>query len=208
MLKEPRTYEIMRPEDVGLTKTDLVLGKHSGRAALADRIKTLGYELTPEQVQSIFGEFKVLADKKKEVYDGDLVSLIENQIQGTVEDEWSLLDYAATLHCGTRPHVTVTLQKGNLRETADSVIGDGPVDAAFGAIEKITGVTLNCKEFSIKATTIGINASAEATIEVEHAGESYRGRAVAMDSLEAAIKAILNATNRAQATKRAELAKK
>jgi 2-isopropylmalate synthase len=208
MLKEPRTYEIMRPEDVGLTKTDLVLGKHSGRAALADRIRTLGYNLTPEQVQLVFNDFKVLADKKKEVYDGDLVSLIENQLNGAVGEEWSLLDYTATLHCGNRPHVTVTLQKGSLRETADSVIGDGPVDAAFGAIEKITGVTLVCKEFAIKATTIGINASAEATIEVEHNGDSFRGKAVAMDSLEAAIKAILNATNRAQATKRSELVKR
>jgi 2-isopropylmalate synthase len=75
MLKERRTYEIMRPEDVGLSKTDLVLGKHSGRAALADRAKALGYHLTGEQLQSVFEEFKVLADKKKEIYDGDIAAL-------------------------------------------------------------------------------------------------------------------------------------
>ncbi|MFM7564699.1 MAG: 2-isopropylmalate synthase [Planctomycetota bacterium] len=208
MLKEPRTYEIMRPEDVGLQKTDLVLGKHSGRAALADRIRSLGYELNAEEVLAIFNEFKLLADRKKEVSDSDIVGLIEQQLPETGEEEWSLVDYTANLRCGNRPHVTVTLQRGGLRETADSVIGDGPVDAAFGAIEKITGVTLNCKEFSIKATTIGINASAEASIEVEHQGHEYRGQAVAMDSLEATIKAILNATNRAVAGNKREAVKR
>jgi 2-isopropylmalate synthase len=79
MLKERRTYEIMRPEDVGLERTDLVLGKHSGRAALADRAKALGYQLTPEQLQTVFERFKVLADRKKEIYDGDIAALCEQQ---------------------------------------------------------------------------------------------------------------------------------
>lgn len=96
MLKEPSTYEIMRPEDVGVAKTDLVLGKHSGRAALADRARALGYRLTGEQIQSVFDEFKKLADKKKEIYDGDIVSLIQQQIQDVQEEEWSLVDFEAT----------------------------------------------------------------------------------------------------------------
>ena len=79
MLKERRTYEIMRPEDVGLERTDLVLGKHSGRAALADRAKALGYQLTPEQLQTVFERFKLLADRKKEIYDGDIAALCEEQ---------------------------------------------------------------------------------------------------------------------------------
>src|SRR5204863_7742196 len=81
MLKERTTYEIMLPEDVGFTATDLVLGKHSGRAALADRAAAMGYHLTAEQLQSVFEQFKVLADKKKEVYDADIASLIERQIR-------------------------------------------------------------------------------------------------------------------------------
>ena len=94
MLKERSTYEIMRPEDVGFADTDLVLGKHSGRAALADRAKTLGFTLTGEQVQSVFVEFKKLADRKKEIYDSDITALIEMEILGaTDEQEWALVNY-------------------------------------------------------------------------------------------------------------------
>ena len=92
MLKERRTYEIMRPEDVGLAKTDLVLGKHSGRAALADRAKALGYHLTGEQLQTVFEQFKVLADKKKEVYDADIAALIEQEIRD-VPETWTIAGY-------------------------------------------------------------------------------------------------------------------
>ena len=96
--RSARTYEIMRPEDVGFAKTDLVLGKHSGRAALADRAKALGYHLTAEQLQTVFEQFKVLADKKKEIYDGDIAALIEQQMQAVTE-LWSLVSYEVT--CGT-----------------------------------------------------------------------------------------------------------
>jgi 2-isopropylmalate synthase len=91
MLKERRTYEIMQPEDVGFQATDLVLGKHSGRAALSDRAKALGYTLTGEQLHVVFDEFKKLADKKKEIYDGDIIALIEQQMHGAPgEVEWKL----------------------------------------------------------------------------------------------------------------------
>ncbi|MEM9646590.1 MAG: 2-isopropylmalate synthase, partial [Planctomycetota bacterium] len=96
MLKERSTYEIMSPESVGFTKTDLVLGKHSGRAALADRAKQLGLTLTGEQLQEVFERFKQLADKKKEIYDGDIVALVQQQISGSVQEEWSLVDYEVT----------------------------------------------------------------------------------------------------------------
>src|SRR5438132_2280904 len=111
MLKERSTYEIMRPEDVGLSKTDLVLGKHSGRAALADRAKALGYHLTGEQLQTVFEEFKVLADKKKEVYDGDIAALCEQQIL-EVPETWTLSSYQ--VNCGTavKPAVRLTLKRG------------------------------------------------------------------------------------------------
>ena len=140
MLKEPSTYEIMRPEDVGIAKTDLVLGKHSGRAALADRARTLGYRLTGEQVQSVFDEFKKLADKKKEIYDGDIVSLIQQEIQDVKEEEWSLVDFQVTSGTDQSPQVRLTLKQGNQAFTEELSEGDGPVDAAFLATEKITGI--------------------------------------------------------------------
>src|SRR6185369_11823045 len=108
MLKEPSTYEIMRPEDVGFTKTDLVLGKHSGRAALADRAKALGYHLSPEQLDSVFNEFKKLADKKKEIYDGDIAALIEER-NASAEDQWRLVGYRVEAATGKPPVVTLTL---------------------------------------------------------------------------------------------------
>ncbi len=94
MLKERSTYEIMSPAEVGFSKTDLVLGKHSGRAALADRAKTLGFTLTGEQLMVVFEQFKLLADKKKEIYDGDIMALVQQQISGSVdEQQWTLVDY-------------------------------------------------------------------------------------------------------------------
>src|SRR6185369_2183121 len=107
MLKERSTYEIMRPEDVGFAKTDLVLGKHSGRAALADRVKALGYHLTGEQLQTVFEQFKQLADKKKDIYDGDVAALCELQFHDVLQT-WSLVSYH--IDCGTAIKPTVTLK--------------------------------------------------------------------------------------------------
>ena len=105
MLKERTTYEIMRPEDVGLSKTDLVLGKHSGRAALGDRARELGYHLTGEQLQDMFDSFKQLADKKKEIYDGDIHALIQQHIHGGGETEngWSLIAFDVKSTSGETP---------------------------------------------------------------------------------------------------------
>lgn len=196
MLKEPRTYEIMRPEDVGWTKTDLVLGKHSGRAALADRAKTLGFTLTAEQLQSLFEEFKKLADKKKDVYDGDIVALIEEQIHGAPSEEWSLVAFEVTSGTGHKPHVRLTLRRGDNDITEELTDGDGPIDAAFLATEQITGIKLRCKDYQVRSTTLGHDALAEVTLEVEHNGQAVRGRGVSTDTVEATVKAILHAANR------------
>ncbi|HMP05298.1 MAG TPA: 2-isopropylmalate synthase, partial [Lacipirellulaceae bacterium] len=112
MLKEPSTYEIMRPEDVGFTKTDLVLGKHSGRAALAARAKALGYHLTPQQLDAVFTEFKKLADKKKEIYDGDIAALIEER-NTSIADQWQLVGYSVAAATGQAPRATLTLSRGD-----------------------------------------------------------------------------------------------
>ncbi|TWU64958.1 MULTISPECIES: 2-isopropylmalate synthase [Crateriforma] len=196
MLKERSTYEIMSPEEVGFTKTDLVLGKHSGRAALADRAKTLGLTLTGEQLQQVFERFKDLADKKKEIYDGDIIALVQQQISGNVPEEWSLVDYEVTSSRNKTPKVSVTLRKGGEEHTAQAEQGDGPIDAAFWAVEKITGVQLICKDFQVRSATLGRDAIGEVNLEVEYKGQSYRGIGVSTDSVESTILAMLNALNR------------
>ena len=196
MLKEPTTYEIMRPEDVGFAKTDLVLGKHSGRAALADRAKALGYQLTGEQLQSVFADFKLLADRKKEIYDGDITALIENQLRGVLDEEWTLVSFRVTSATGTTPQVQLTLRHGDQEFSEEISDGDGPIDAAFLATEKITGVKLVCKDYQVRSATLGHDALGEVTLEVEHNGKTHRARGVSTDTVEATVLAILNAVNR------------
>ncbi|MEM6981058.1 MAG: 2-isopropylmalate synthase [Planctomycetota bacterium] len=196
MLKERSTYEIMSPEEVGFSKTDLVLGKHSGRAALADRAKQLGFTLSGEQLQVVFERFKDLADKKKEIYDGDIMALVQQQISGASHDAWSLVDYEVTSAMGKTPSVRVTLRRGDETFTQAVDQGDGPIDAAFWAVEKITGIELVCKDFRVRSATLGRDAIGEVNLEVEHGGKTYRGMGVSTDSVESTIAAMLNAINR------------
>jgi len=196
MLKNPLTYEIMRPEDVGFQKTDLVLGKHSGRAALADRARHLGYNLTAEHLQQVFDQFKTLADKKKELYDGDIVALIQKQISGKVLEAWSLVSFEVTSGTSLQPKVRLTLKHGADQFTEEVQEGDGPIDAAFWAVERITGVKFICRDYRVKSATVGRDALGEVTVEVEHDGESYRGVGLSTDTVESTILAMLNAVNR------------
>ncbi len=203
MLKERTTYEIMRPEDVGFTKTDLVLGKHSGRAALADRAKALGYHLTHEQLDAVFTEFKVLADKKKEIYDGDIAALVEQQIY-TASDRWTLVSYEVTSGTARQPKVTLRLRHGEEEHTTEMACGDGPIDAIFLAMEELTGIAVECKDFSVHSVTVGKDAQGEVLVQVEYQGRLYRGRGVSTDSVEASAKAFLNAINRIATTHQGE----
>lgn len=204
MLKEPRTYEIMRPEDVGWAKSDLVLGKHSGRAALADRAKAMGYHLTPEQLNAVFEQFKLLADKKKDIYDADLAALIEQQMH-IIPDQWTLASYRLRSGTGQTPEVTLEVRRGQevLRTTVAA--GDGPIDAVFLAIEKLTGISVVCKDFRVHSVTVGKDAQGEVMVLVEHGNQTYRGRGVSTDSVEASALAFLNAINRIAVTQRAEV---
>jgi 2-isopropylmalate synthase len=196
MLKERTTYEIMRPEDVGFTQTDLVLGKHSGRAALADRAKALGYHLTGEHLLEVFDEFKKLADKKKEVYDADIAALIDKQISSD-EDQWQLVAYEVHATDKASPNVSVKLRRGNEEQSKTVAVGDGPLDALFHAIEEITGTSVAVRDFRVHSVTRGKDAQGESTIEVEHKGRVYRGRGVSTDTVEAGTRAFLNAVNKA-----------
>src|SRR5688572_26314473 len=195
MLKERTTYEIMRPEDVGFAQTDLVLGKHSGRAALADRAKALGYHLSGEQLQQVFEEFKKLADKKKDVYDADIAALIDKRLT-VAADVWNLVAYEVQATGKGEPSVSVTLRRGENELSKSTTGGDGPLDALFRTIEEITGTTVVVRDFRVHSVTRGKDAQGESTIEVEHEGRVYRGRGVSTDTVEAATLAFLNAVNR------------
>ena len=196
MLKERSTYEIMSPADVGFSKTDLVLGKHSGRAALADRAKSLGFTISGEALNDVFAKFKELADKKKEIYDGDVIALLQERIAGGDNPTWALVDYRVAAARGQTPEVTLTLRGGDGEQTATVSQGDGPIDAAFYAVEKITGVELVCKDFSVRSATLGRDAIGEVNLEVEYRGKTFRGVGVSTDSVESTILAMLNAINR------------
>ncbi|HPP53397.1 MAG TPA: 2-isopropylmalate synthase, partial [Thermoguttaceae bacterium] len=195
ILKERTTYEIMRPEDVGFTTTQLVLGKHSGRAALADRARALGYRLTGDQLNAIFEEFKILADKKKEIYDADIAALIEQEI-AQVPDRWTFEAYRVSTGSGQTPQVWLRLRRGDQLQETELHGGDGPIDAVFLAIEKLTRLSVVCKDFRVHSVTLGKDAQAEVTVEVEYQDQIYRGRGLSTDSVEASARAFLNAINR------------
>lgn len=195
MLKEPSTYEIMRPEDVGFTKTDLVLGKHSGRAALSDRAKALGYHLTSEQLDAVFTEFKILADKKKEIYDGDIAALIEER-NTKIEDQWQFSSYRVEAATHRPPVATLTLVRSGGEHSTTVTDGDGPLDALFRAIEEITDVHAVLRDYRVQAATRGKDAQGETLVELDHNGRTYRGRGVSTDTVEAGVRAYVNAVNR------------
>lgn len=196
MLKERSTYEIMRPEEVGVPKTDLVLGKHSGRTALRDRVNELGYHLTEAQLEILFVDFKALADKKKEVYDEDLVVLIEKHIQD-VTAHWSLVSLHTTAGTNVIPTATVSIRRPDGQEVTDAATGDGPVDAIFKAVERVTGIAANLREFAVRGVTSGKDAQGEVSLEleVESDARSFRGRAASTDIIEASAEAYINAVN-------------
>ena len=199
VLKEPSTYEIMRPEDVGLTKSDLVLGKHSGRAALADRAQAMGYRLSKEQVNSLFEQFKILADKKKEIYDADIAALIDQQM-AAVPEMWTLDSYELCSGTGKTPEVTLRVRRGDKTLSTQIAGGDGPIDAVFLAIEKLTAMPVVCIDFRVHSVTVGKDAQGEVVVQLEFGGELFRGRGVSTDSVEASAKAFLSAINRIAAS--------
>ncbi len=196
MLKEPSTYEIMRPEDVGFLKTDLVLGKHSGRAALSDRARALGFSISAEQLQNVFERFKELADKKKEIYDGDIAALIQQEISGKTDEAWRLVSFQVSSGTDRKPKVSLVLAHEGQEKTQEVEQGDGPIDAAFWAVERLTGYKVVCKEFRVASATLGRDALGEVQLQVEHAGQVYKGVGVSTDTVEATILAMLNAINR------------
>ncbi len=196
MLKNVLTYEIMKPQDVGVRSTDLVLGKHSGRNALRERLDKLGYRLTTEELDKVFGAFKELADRKKEIYDGDLDALVEKLSLGTGPGRWQLVSIHAVSGTSAAPSAAVCLQMKDGRRYEDAAVGDGPVDAVFKSIERITGVKAELKDFRVLSMTPGEDAQGEVLIEAEHDGRTYGGRGVSTDIIVASAQAFLEVVNR------------
>lgn len=194
ILKERTTYEIMRPQDVGVPKSRLVLGKHSGRHAFKDKLRGLGYDLSENEVDTAFSKFKQLADKKKCVFDEDIEALVDEQI--TSIPQVFVLDYF-NVTSGTRtiPTATVRLRKGK-KILQDASCGDGPVDAACKAIDRITGIKGELSDYELRAVTGGKDALGEVTVRVKSGKRIVTGRASSTDIIEASVKAYLNGINK------------
>jgi 2-isopropylmalate synthase len=196
MLKERSTYEIMNPEDVGLSRTELVLGKHSGRHALRQRVRDLGYHLTEPQLNRVFEGFKVLADRKKEIYDADIEALAEAEIHGSNVATWTLESFHTSAGTGSIPAAAVCLRHVDGSKVQEAACGDGPVDAVFKTIERITGITVELSDYKVRSVTVGEDAQGEATVEVKHNGKSMQGRGISTDIIEASALAFLQVINR------------
>jgi 2-isopropylmalate synthase len=195
MLQHASTYEIMRPEDVGISHSNLVLGKHSGRHAFRDRVHELGFELDDFETNRAFQEFKKLADKKKDVYDGDIEAIILN-VDGTSSGPWKLQALSVQTNSEQPSEATVTLVAESGETATGSATADGPVAAAFQALEQVTGVQLTLKNFELHSASMGEDAQGEVTVTVEHNGTSYRGNGTSVDIVEAGSRACLEVMNR------------
>jgi 2-isopropylmalate synthase len=201
ILKKRETYEIMDPEEVGWGGTELPLTKHSGRAAMAARLKHLGFEMTDADVAAIFARFKEIGDKKKFVYDDDLTALVEGHIT-EVPETWSL-DYLS-VSSGNKlvPTATVRLKKQNGKKGGEEIlqdagIGDGPVDAALKAIDRLTQTRGKLMDYSLRAVSQGKDALGEVTVKVDFGNkELVTGKGASTDVIEASARAYLNAVNR------------
>jgi 2-isopropylmalate synthase len=195
VIKNPQTYEIMTPLSVGVPENTLVLGKHSGRHALSKRYAELGYRLSKEELDKAYKIFTQLADKKKDIYDADLIAIVQDEVAQIPE---AFTFDSLQFFGGTQltPTATIRLKKGN-ELIQDSAIGDGPVDAACKAIDRITKIKGKMTNYSIHAITKGKDAMGEVLIQIEHRGTSYSGRSASTDVVEASAKAYLNAINRA-----------
>src|SRR5210317_942538 len=194
MLKNAETFEIMRPEDVGLSETNLVMGKHSGRAALRSKLEDLGYSLGDNQLKDVFVRFKELADRKKEVYDEDLIALMR---AGEDAENDHITLKSLRVVCGTDEPQTaeMTLVIGR-KEVSTTAAGDGPVDATFNAVKALYGHKARLQLYQVHAVTEGTDAQATVSVRMEENGNIATGQSADTDTVVASAKAYLNALNR------------
>jgi 2-isopropylmalate synthase len=195
MMSHPSTYEILRPEDVGLSRSHLVLGKHSGRHAFRERVAALGFELDELELNRVFEDFKALADKKKELFDGDIEALVL-RAEGSAAGPWQLTELSTETKSGGPAHAVVRLTHADGRSVERSASGDGPVDAAFKAIEAATGIAVVLRKFEVHAVSEGEDAQGEARVYVEYNRRTYRGASVSTNIVESGTRAFLEVINR------------
>jgi len=193
MLKNRETFEVMKPEDVGLTGTSLPLGKHSGRAALRDKLEKLGYELGDNQLKDIFVRFKELADRKKEVFDDDLIALM--RVSEGAEDQLKLVDMTVICGTGTPAKASMTMSIDGVTKSIETT-GDGPVDAAFNAVKGLFDHTAQLRLYQVHAVTEGTDAQATVSVRLEEDGRIATGQSADTDTVVASTRAYIAALNR------------
>ena len=195
MLKNPLTYEIMTPASVGIKHSTLILGKHSGRHALQQRYEELGYKLTTEELEKSYNLFSKLADEKKQVFDDDLVAILQDEMS-SVEETYKIETLQVTSGINIVPTATVGLKKGD-QFLQDSSTGDGPVDAAYRAIGRITNIKTDLLDYSIKSVAWGQDAIGEVFVKIAIDGYVFNGRSASTDVITGSVKAYVNAINHA-----------
>jgi len=194
VLSEQSTYEIMSPSSIGLSENKIVLGKHSGRHAFEDRLKKLGYSLSKKDLDKTFEEFKALADKKKTVSDWDIEALVHNKFTNTPQI-YQLERFIINSGNTITSTANIKLTRNN-ESREEAAVGDGPMDAAFKAIERITGLPLRLEDYQVRSVTGGKDAQGEVVVKVRKDKQAVLGRGLSTDVVEAGIKAYLNAVNK------------
>ena len=194
VLKKRSTYEIMDPHDVGISSSQLVLGKHSGRHAFGDRLKHLGFNLNDQQLNQAFTRFKDLADKKKDIYDDDLRIIVQDEVR-LIRPVWKLESFEVASGTKIKPNASVILdKKGKLLSGSSG--GDGPVDACFKALDKITNFKAKLEDFRLEAVTSGKDALGQVSLKLKVSGLIVSGRGSSTDIVEAAVRAYIDAVNK------------
>lgn len=197
VIANAQTYEIMNSADVGIPQNTMVLGKHSGKHALREKLESMGYELTDEELESVFQRFKTMADKKKNITGSDLESLVlhrRNNINPTCRLVGHSINTGTSDILPTTSYIKLERDGETLEEAA---IGSGPVDAAYKAINRMLGMDVKLESFSLNAVTDGEDAIGEAVVKItDAAGESYTGTGLSTDILESSIRAYVNGINK------------
>jgi 2-isopropylmalate synthase len=194
VLQHKSTYEIMTPESIGLTTSNMVLGKHSGKHALRNKAKELGFDLTEEALERAFVRFKELADKKKQIYDGDIEALLSKEAL-QVPKAYQMKSFVINSGNSITSTAVVAVTKDG--KTIEKVArGDGPIDAAFQAIGKIVGKKLRLEDYQLHSVTEGMDALGDALVKISSNGKTYAGRGLSTDVIEASIHAYINAVNK------------
>ncbi len=194
VLKERTTYEIMNPKDIGLSSSSIVLGKHSGRHALKAKLEEMGYQLKDDEVTRVYERFKVLADKKKEVFPEDLEAIVAEEIL-RIPEKYKLTYLHVAGGSGIRPTATVALEIDGREEMAVSV-GAGPIDAAFNAVSKIVKTKSKLLRFTVNSITGGTDAQGEVTVRLQEGDKVVTGQGADPDIITASVRAYLAALNR------------